>query len=150
MASFPIVIATDPTARADAATAAAAAAAASALAATKAPSVSIAYSFPAAATDIGQSIPFPFAGAKVARIQIAPKGAAGTGTLTAKQGIASGGATLLNAANFDLSTLTGSTATALTLTGTAANLLGGLGDFIEIVIDNATADHEVVVTFQVA
>lgn len=139
--TFPTLSTIDATARASAAAAQATADAA----------VSreiVAWTFPAAASDtIQQTIPYPFDGAQVYAIQIAPNGAAGTGTLTALGGIAGAGNTLLNAASFDLSGLTGSTATELTLTATAADLQGDLGDYLQIAIANGSVQHEVLVQF---
>lgn len=129
----------------------AAAAAAQASADAKPPSVMVALGWPiAGSSTVQESIPFPFDGAKVARIQVAPVGTAGTGTLAVAQGITGAGNNMLSAASFDLSTLTDDTAEDLTLTGTAADLLGDAGDFLQIEVINTTATLSVVVMFEVA
>jgi len=132
-------------------TARAAAAAAQSTADGKAPSVPAIAVFPAAASDtVQEPVSFPFDGSRITRISVAPVGAAGTGTLTAKRGVAGAGNNMLSAASFDLSTLTGSTATDLTLTGTQADLDGDAGDYLQIEIDSGSVPHIVSIDLEVA
>jgi len=108
--------------------------------------------FAAAASDtVEDRISFPFNSGIVQAIVVAPIGTAATaGTLAVTKGVASGGNTLLDAATFDLTTLSDNTLSVLTLTGTSADRQGGATTGLTIAFANSDAAHLITVIFGLA
>jgi len=86
-------------------------------------------------------------GTQVAKINVAPIGVAGTGTIAFALDIDGGGGNMLSAATYDLSGLSDNTATEMTLTGTTANLQGDAGTGIKITVTNTSVPLLVTITF---
>lgn len=102
----------------------------------------------AAASDVKRDrAAFPADSTQVVEINVAPIGVAGTGTIGFTKGIATGGNPLLSAATYDLSGLSANTATAMTLTGTVADLQGGADTGIVIEVTNSTVPLLINITF---
>jgi len=103
----------------------------------------------AAASDTVEDVAdFPADGTQVAKINVAPIGVAGTGTIAFAKGIAGAGGNMLSAATYDLSGLSDNTATEMTLTGTAADLQGDAGTGILVTVTNTSVPILVTITFE--
>lgn len=96
-----------------------------------------------------EPVAYPGASMKVASIAITARNTAPTaGTIAFTNGSTGAGNTMLNAATFDLSTLTANTKTTLTLTGTAADLQAPADGCFTMTID--ANDQPIVVAVQFA